>query len=129
MKIFLALLLISFIALSGYHFTFRGVRMPFISRKLYFTGTEFLFLGILLGPVFLNILDKQTIEGLAPIKSLILGWIGLLFGFQFEIQKLQRFPVHYFQATLIECILTLGIVFAFVCLIFPLFFQISFYHL
>lgn len=129
MKIFFALLLITFVALNGYHLTFRGVKMPFFSRKLYFTGTEFIFLGILLGPVFFNLLDQDTIAGLEPIKALVLGWIGLLFGFQFEISKLKRFPAHFFQATLVDVVITFVLILLFVYFVLPLFTDISFNQL
>jgi hypothetical protein len=61
-------------------------------RSAGLTGVEFLFLGILLGPEFLNVLDPATQRNLAPAGSMILGVIGLIFGFQFEIKTLRRFP-------------------------------------
>ena len=112
MKIFFALLLITFLAISGYHLTFRGFRLPLFARKFYFTGTEFLFLGLLLGPQFLNILDEQTCAGLEPLSALLLGWIGLLFGFQFEIPKLKRFPSEFFMASIVEGLITFFLVFS-----------------
>jgi len=50
MKIIFALLIIVFLAFSGYHLTFRGFKLPLFAREFYLTGTEFLFLGLLLGP-------------------------------------------------------------------------------
>lgn len=94
--------------------------MPLFSRKFYLTGIEFLFLGLLLGPNFLNLLDINTLKGLEPLMALVLGWIGLLFGFQFEMAKLRRFPRHFFQATFIEAALT------FIYVIPAVFFMLSF---
>jgi hypothetical protein len=111
MKIFFALLIIVFLAFSGYHLTFRGVRLPLFARTFYLTGTEFLFLGLLLGPQFLNLLDPETTKGLEPLGTLLLGWIGLLFGFQFEMVKLRRFPIEFFFAAIVEGLLTLTLVF------------------
>lgn len=112
MKIFFAFLLIIFLVFSGYHLSFRKFRIPLFARKFYLTGLEFLFLGLLLGPQFLNILDEKTCAGLAPLSALVLGWIGMLFGFQFEISKLKRFPLYFFSGAVMESAVTLIVVFA-----------------
>lgn len=112
MKIFFALLLIIFLAFSGYHLTFKRLKLPFFKYKFYLTGIEFLFLGLLLGPQFLNLLDTQTMEGLNPLSALLLGWIGLLFGFQFEVSRLRRFPEQFLTAGIFEGISTLIFVFS-----------------
>ncbi len=111
MKIFFALLIIVLLAFSGYHLTFRGFRLPLFARKFYLTGIEFLFLGLLLGPQFLNLLDRKTCIGLEPLSAFLLGWIGMLFGFQFEIAKLKRIPVEFFLSAVLEGIFTLILVF------------------
>jgi len=119
MKIFIALFILIFLAFSGYHLTFRKIRLPLFARNFYFTGTEFLFLGLLLGPQFLNLLDSDTMEGLAPLTALLLGWVGLLFGFQFEISKLRRFSLEYPAAALIEGGATLVIIVGAAALLVP----------
>lgn len=121
MKIFFTLLLIIFLALSGYHLTFRGFKLPLFARKLYLTGTEFLFLGLFMGPMFLNILDAETMDRFKPIYALLLGWIGLVIGFQFEVAKIRRFPSPFFLAAVFEGIMTSVVVFMGIYLIFPLF--------
>jgi len=127
MKIFFAFLLIIFLAFSGYHLSFRKFGIPLFARTFYLTGLEFLFLGLLLGPQFLNILDGETCNALAPITALLLGWIGMLFGFQFEILKLRRFPRINFIAGLLESLLTLAVVFGGVYIILPMIFEVSDY--
>ncbi len=112
MKIFFASLLVLFLAVSGYHLSFRRLKVPLFARKFYLTGLEFLFLGLLLGPGFLNILDVETRSSLEPLTALLLGWIGLLFGFQFEIAKLRRFPASFLSSALVESGVTLIIIFA-----------------
>ncbi|MDM8552824.1 hypothetical protein QUF72_22275 [Desulfobacterales bacterium HSG2] len=102
MKIFFGLLLILFLAFSGYHLTFRRFRLPLFARRFYLTGIEFLFLGILLGPQFLNIVDEDTRRGLEPLTALLLGWTGLLFGFQFEMARLRRFAFEFLSAAIME---------------------------
>jgi hypothetical protein len=124
MKIIFALLLIIFLAFSGYHLSFRGLKLPLFARQFYLTGTEFLFLGLLLGPQFLNLFDRETQKGLAPLTALLLGWIGLLYGSQFEIAKLRRFPLEYLVVAILEGLLTLTLVFLAAYFTLPLFLHI-----
>ena len=125
MKIFFAFLLIIFLVFSGYHLSFRKLRLPLFAHKFYLTGLEFLFLGLLLGPQFLNILDVKTCGALAPVTALLLGWIGMLFGFQFEFSILRRFPRVYFLAGLLESLLTLLVVFGGIYFTLPFILTIS----
>ncbi|MFC1854204.1 hypothetical protein ACFL27_28810 [candidate division CSSED10-310 bacterium] len=125
MKIFFALLIIIFLAFSGYHLTFRSFRLPLFARKFYLTGTEFLFLGLLLGPQFFNLLDAETCKGLEPLSALVLGWIGLIFGFQFEIVKIRRYLLDLFLVAVFEGILTFFIVFCGIYFILPFFMDIT----
>jgi len=111
MKVTFALLIIIFLAFSGYHLTFRHFRLPLFARIFYLTGTEFLVLGLLLGAQFLNLVDAETQKELGPLTALLLGWIGLLFGFQFEIKMLRRFPLEFFFGAVLEGLVTLILVF------------------
>jgi hypothetical protein len=111
MKIFFALLIIITLVFGGYHLTFRQFRLPLIARTFYLSGLEFILLGMLLGPMFFNVLDEDSIEGLEPLMALLLGWVGMLFGFQFEISMLRRFPVIQFLAAIGEGLVTLVFVF------------------
>lgn len=90
MKSVFSLLLVLLLAFSGYHLTFRRLRLPLFARHFYLTGTEFLFLGIFLGPGFAGVLDGETLMALAPIQAVILGLIGLFFGMQLDRRKLVR---------------------------------------
>ena len=111
MKQFFALLMVIFIAVCGYHLTFRSFKFPLFARKFYLTGTEYLFIGLFLGPQFLNVIDAKTCENLAPLNAFALGWIGLLFGFQFEIKKMRRYPLELFFAAIVESAITFTFVF------------------
>lgn len=111
MKIIFTLLLILFIAFSGYHLTFRKLKLPLFAHKLYLTGTEFLLFGLLLGPQFFNILDKNTCDGLEPLSALLLGGIGLLSGFQLELTSLKRFSPIFYIGAVTEAVITFTLVF------------------
>jgi hypothetical protein len=62
MKIIFALLIIILLAFSGYHISFKRLRLPLFAREFHLTGTEFLFLGLLMGPLFFNLLDAPTLQ-------------------------------------------------------------------
>ncbi len=111
MKIFWGLLLLIFLVFSGYHLTFREFRLPMVARRFYLTGTEFLFLGLLLGPHFLNVLDDESLRGLEPLSGLAIGWSGLLFGFQFDIAKLRRIPADFLAGAVTEGLVTFVLTF------------------
>jgi hypothetical protein len=111
MKIFFALLVIITLVFGGYHLTFRQFRIPLIARTFYLSGLEFILLGVLLGPMFFSVLDEDSIKGLEPLMALLLGWVGMLVGFQFEISMLRRFPVIQFLAAIGEGLVTLIFVF------------------
>lgn len=62
---------------------------------MFLSGLVYIFLGMYLGKMGLNILSPEVLDGLTPLLSLGLGWIGFLFGFQFEGKYLRRFPKKY----------------------------------
>ena len=125
MKIFAALLIIIFLTFSGYHLSFRSFKLPLFARKFYLTGTEYIFLGLLLGPFFLNLLDEKTISSLEPLTALLLGWIGLLCGFQFEIMEIKRFSKTYLGAAITESVVTFLVVASAAYFLIPLWFTVS----
>lgn len=129
MKLFAALLIIIFIAFSGYHLSFRSFKLPLFARTFYMTGVEYLFLGLLLGPQFLNLLDIETLSDLAPLTALLLGWVGLLCGFQFEFSGIGKFPKSYFKSSVMEAVLSFTIVFSVLYVCLPLWFHLSGPHL
>jgi len=89
------------------------------------TGIEFLFLGLLLGPHFLNLLDVRTMDGLEPLSALLLGWVGLLCGFQFELSGIRQFPRSFFLSSLIDILVTFGLVFTGFYFLLPYGFNVS----
>ena len=128
MKQFFALLMIILLAVSGYHLSFRSLKLPLFARKFYLTGTEYLFIGLFLGPEFLNVLDGHTCEELAPLSVFVLGWVGLLFGFQFEAKKMQRYPLELYFAALIESAVTVVVVFGLSCVTLSVYFGLPPIH-
>lgn len=59
-------------------------------RYFFTTGGEYVLLGVLVGPVtpWLSVVDEAIIRQLAPLMSLAIGWMGLLYGMQLDLRKL-----------------------------------------
>ena len=97
MKFLLAILIIALIALIGSRMTYLNRRLPLGIRNILLTGTEYIFLGIILGRTGLNVLDPETLTKLEPFLLFGLCWIGFLFGLQFEAFQLKKLPRFYFS--------------------------------
>ena len=90
MKALFAFGLLILVAFLGSRFLTR--RKEFSSFFFIFhTGLVYLLLGIVLGQEGLNILSPDVLERLSPLLILGLGWVGFVFGFQFEKKYLRRF--------------------------------------
>jgi hypothetical protein len=71
--------------------------------------TEFLLLGLLLGPAVLNWFDGELLGQMQPFLTVALGWVGLIFGIQWDWLKVKRFPRGWFFVSAAQAIT------AFVC--------------
>ncbi|NIQ39847.1 MAG: hypothetical protein GTN81_14855 [Proteobacteria bacterium] len=110
-EIILGVLIILGVSLVGARKSFVRMRFPIVTEYFFLTGTEFILVGLCLGSNFLNLLDERTISSLAPILSLVLGWVGFLFGMQVEFRKLRRFPRSFWKATVFQSLMTMILVF------------------
>ena len=80
------------IAFLGSALFLRRMKVPASISFLFISGLVYIFLGVYLGEQGLNVLSSSVLDGLEPLISLGLGWIGFLFGFQLESRYLKRFP-------------------------------------
>ncbi len=110
MKLLSAVVILAVVALIGSRLTFLNRRLPMGIRHILFTGTEYIFLGVLLGRMGLNILDPETLLKLDSFLLFSLAWIGFLFGLQFEVRLLKNLPKSYFSITAIQSGITFLIV-------------------
>ncbi len=96
----LATLILILLALLGARFSFSTDNVPAGPRLLFRTGTHFIFVGFVLGPSMMGFVTTDALEDLFPFVALGLGWVGLLFGLQFERDALKAFPgrLHLFAA-------------------------------
>jgi len=103
----LLILLVAFIALVGGRF-YRGRKgRPHLFRV---TTLSYLALGLALGGQGLGLLERHMLANLEPVVDLALGWIGILFGLQFEIRRLRRYPPRFFEITLLQSLFTAAVV-------------------
>jgi hypothetical protein len=96
----LATLILILFAFLGARFSFSAESVPAGPRLLFRTGTHFIFVGFVLGPSAMEFVTEDALEHLFPFLALGLGWVGLLFGLQFERDTLRAFPLrlHLFSA-------------------------------
>jgi hypothetical protein len=112
------LLLLLILGFAGYHRPFDRPGWPVGLRFFFFSGTAFIFIGLALGERFIGLLDQATIGQLTPLFSLGLGYFGLIFGLQFEVEKIRRFPGQFLRSTAVEALAAFLLVFAvFFCLL------------
>ncbi len=75
-----------------------------------FTHIAALLLGILLSPRISSVIDESVRSGIRPILEMAFGWVGFLFGFQFNAVTLRRIPPRYLLGTFLEGITTFVII-------------------
>ncbi len=106
MKLLLAIIIIAIISIIGSKISFQSRRLPLGFRTLLLTGTIYILIGVLLGKMGLKLFDPKTLKQLDPLLIFCLGWIGFLFGLQFEIRQLRNLPRSFFQITAIQALIT-----------------------
>ena len=109
MKALVAVIVLTALALVGSRRVFVPGKSPFAVQP-FFTGAEFIIIGVLLGREFLNVIDDATLDLLRPFVCVILGWVGFLFGLQFDRQTVNKLPSGHFAVSVAEGMITLAIV-------------------
>ena len=102
MKLLLAIVIIAVVALFGSRLSYHNRRLPLGFRTILLAGTEYIFLGVVLGRHGLEILDLETLKMLEPAMLFTLGWIGFLVGLQFDFRQLRKLPRYYFSIAAIQ---------------------------
>lgn len=100
MRILLCIIAICVLSFMGSRWSFSHFHLPRFAVQLYLTGSEFIIVGILLGPMFLNVLSDSVLSALHPLRALCLGWIGFLFGIQVDASLFKKFPREYLRTAL-----------------------------
>lgn len=104
MKTILTLVLFLSIGFVGSRGWVSRVRVGSPFAGVFVTGIEFFFIGIILGPGFLNIISVDALQDLKPLVYLVLGWTGLLFGIQLSWTDLKRVSHAVFKMIVLESV-------------------------
>lgn len=91
MKTLLAALALTVLSLVGARLAFPARQSSVGVRLFLSSGSHFVVFGFLLGPRVSGLLTGEVLSGLAAFVALGLGWIGLLFGLQFDRGTLKTF--------------------------------------
>jgi len=121
-RLLLAIVIIAVVAILGSRIISRGRRLPFGLTHLLVSGTAYIFLGMALGGMGLDVFDEATLAQLQPALLFALAWIGFLFGLQFEVRQLKRLPRFYFSITAVQALLT------FLLVTVPLYLLLGWYY-
>ncbi len=91
MRLLLTALALLVISLLGARLGFRSRRASLGIRLFFSSGSHFVLIGVLVGPRVAGLVREESLAALAPFVAFGLGWIGLLFGLQFDRRALRVF--------------------------------------
>ncbi len=80
-------------------------------RFLFTTGSEYMLLGVIVGPAALDLIDGESLRQLSPLMSLAIGWVGLLYGASLDPQRLLADRSGSMMVSIIASLGTFGMVF------------------
>jgi len=101
MKLLLVIVILGLFALVGSQLSYFNRRVSIGFRNIVLTGIEYIFAGILLGGLGLNILDSESVFSLQPLLTFGMCWVGSLLGLQLNFRELKKMARHYFTITTI----------------------------
>ena len=103
-------MVLAIISIAGSRLTFLRKKLPYGFRNISLTGTEYIFIGILLGQMGLEFLDSDALFQLNPFLVFGLCWIGFLFGLQFDLRNLKKIPRTFVPITFVQSLFTFTLV-------------------
>lgn len=106
MSAILGLVILAAIAYAGSLHIFSKEKLPPLLRYLFYTGWEFMLIGIIIGPFALNFFPEFLLRELEPVIHLGLGWVGLLIGAQMRLNDLARVERWQLRLTLYQALFT-----------------------
>ena len=110
MRLLLTVLAFVLLSLIGAKVGFRSRRASLGFRLFVSSGSHFVLIGFLLGPRVAGLVTPAVTEALAPFVALGLGWIGMLFGLQFDRNDLRAFSRGEHAVVVSQALLTWALV-------------------
>lgn len=112
MKTVLAILLLLGAGFLAEEFVRYKRRLPIGFKAVLYTFSEFLLVGLFLGPSFLNVLTEEILAEMRPFIAIGVGWVGILFGLQFDWARVRRFAPRLYGLSFLQAFIAAGVVFA-----------------
>jgi hypothetical protein len=106
MVAFAGLLAIAGLVWLGSIYIFSKEKLPTPLRYLFYSGLEFLIVGIAVGPLALNLFPFDKLSLLDPLIHMGLGWVGLFLGLQLRFLDLSRVRSRYVAVTFLQSLFT-----------------------
>lgn len=106
MSAILGLVILAAIAYAGSLHIFSKEKLPPLLRYLFYTGWEFMLIGIIIGPFALDFFPEFLLRELEPVIHLGLGWVGLLIGAQMRLTDLARVERWQLRLTLYQALIS-----------------------
>lgn len=113
MKVLLAFGILILFSFLGARFLFRK-RFSFSPLTYFiFSGMVYILFGLFLGGKGIKVLTEDVLRNLNPLVQLGLGWVGFIFGFQFERRYIRCFPGKYIRLSFFQSlfVIILGSIF------------------
>ncbi len=102
----LGLLVLALISYLGSIYIFSKHKLPPLLRYLFFSGWEFMLLGIAIGPMALDLFPEEMLKDMEVVIYLGLGWVGLLVGIQMRFRDFAKLDVRHLKITVLQALLT-----------------------
>jgi hypothetical protein len=102
---------------------FHKIKLSSPFSYLFYSGTVFIFFGLLIGENGLNLISREITHHLAPIIHFSLGWVGFIFGFQMELKYIKKIQSHWYLALLFTYFIPFAAIFYLSFLLLTHFFQ------
>ena len=74
------------------------------------TTLTYLALGLILGDYGFGLVNGRMVDNLEPVLELSLGWIGILFGLQFDWKLMKRYQSSYFRVAAMQSLFTIVLI-------------------
>jgi len=104
------LLMLAVLLVVGSRVGFGQRELPAWLRPLVETGAAFILIGAVIGPQGLNLFTDEVLGQLDAVVVIGLGWIGFLYGANFERRRMRRFPRALYAAGITESLFTFALV-------------------
>lgn len=90
MKTLIAFGILLLVGFAGSAKLFKRIKHSSPFSYLFYSGTIYIFFGLLIGANGFNLLPEEMNRHLEPVITFALGWVGFIFGFQIELKFLKR---------------------------------------